>query len=128
MNDQVPAPVKDTPLEPRSGRLQRAIAAPPKRRFWSRRRLWWIGGSVVVLMVGLLPQRFARDVLVPLLTAVALLTAIGLSIWQWGEHKNLVAGALRRWLPNLQPMVVQRNGSAVRIRACSRCIRTAEKV
>jgi ribosomal protein L28 len=36
--------------------------------------------------------------------------------------------ALRRWLPNLQPMVVQRNGSLVRIKACSRCIRTAEKV
>jgi large subunit ribosomal protein L28 len=36
--------------------------------------------------------------------------------------------ALRRWLPNLQPMVVQRNGSPVRIKACSRCIRTAEKV
>ncbi|MGZ6214046.1 MAG: large ribosomal subunit protein bL28 [Candidatus Limnocylindria bacterium] len=36
--------------------------------------------------------------------------------------------ALRRWLPNLQPMIVQRNGSPVRITACSRCIRTAEKV
>lgn len=36
--------------------------------------------------------------------------------------------ALRRWLPNLQPMTVQRNGSPVRIMACSRCIRTSEKV
>jgi ribosomal protein L28 len=36
--------------------------------------------------------------------------------------------ALRRWLPNLQPTVVQRDGKAVRIRACSRCIRTAQKV
>jgi large subunit ribosomal protein L28 len=36
--------------------------------------------------------------------------------------------ALRRWLPNLQPTVVQRNGVAVRIKACSRCIRTSEKV
>ena len=41
------------------------------------------GGAVVVLMVGLLPQRFARAVLVPLLTAGALLAAIGLSIWVW---------------------------------------------
>jgi ribosomal protein L28 len=36
--------------------------------------------------------------------------------------------ALRRWLPNLQPMVVQRNCSPDRIKACSICIRTAEKV
>jgi large subunit ribosomal protein L28 len=35
--------------------------------------------------------------------------------------------ALRRWLPNLQSTVIQRNGTAVRIRACSRCIRTNEK-
>ena len=36
--------------------------------------------------------------------------------------------ALRRWLPNLQPMVVQRGGKNVRILACSRCVRTSEKV
>jgi NADH-quinone oxidoreductase subunit N len=54
------------------------------------------GGAVVVLMVGLLPQRFARAVLVPLLTAVALLTAIGLSIWIWqpGNRPTIIQGAL----------------------------------
>jgi ribosomal protein L28 len=36
--------------------------------------------------------------------------------------------AARRWLPNLQPTVIQRDGTAVRIRACSRCRRTAQKV
>ena len=36
--------------------------------------------------------------------------------------------ALRRWLPNLQPTTVRRNGVAVRVKACSRCIRTSEKV
>jgi large subunit ribosomal protein L28 len=36
--------------------------------------------------------------------------------------------ALRRWLPNLQPMVVTRNGHTERVRACSRCRRTATKV
>jgi large subunit ribosomal protein L28 len=36
--------------------------------------------------------------------------------------------ALRRWIPNLQPTVIQRNGKAVRVDACSRCIRTAHKV
>jgi NADH-quinone oxidoreductase subunit N len=54
------------------------------------------GGAVVVLMVGLLPQRFARAVLVPLLTAVSLLAAIGLSIWIWqaGNRPTIIQGAL----------------------------------
>ncbi|HEY8770173.1 MAG TPA: NADH-quinone oxidoreductase subunit N, partial [Thermoleophilaceae bacterium] len=54
------------------------------------------GGAVVVLMVGLLPQRFARAVLVPLLTAGALLAAIGLSIWIWqpGNRPTIIQGAL----------------------------------
>jgi NADH-quinone oxidoreductase subunit N len=54
------------------------------------------GGAVVVLMVGLAPQRFARAVLVPLLSAVALLTAIGLSIWIWqpGNRPTIIQGAL----------------------------------
>ena len=34
----------------------------------------------------------------------------------------------RRWLPNLQPMMVNREGRMVRVKACSRCRRTAEKV
>ena len=36
--------------------------------------------------------------------------------------------ALRRWLPNLQPMTIVRDGRTLRIRACSRCRRTATKV
>ncbi len=36
--------------------------------------------------------------------------------------------ALRRWIPNLQTAVVQRNGKPVKVKACSRCRRTAEKV
>jgi large subunit ribosomal protein L28 len=36
--------------------------------------------------------------------------------------------ALRRWIPNLQPVVVQRDGGSVRVRACSRCRRTLTKV
>jgi ribosomal protein L28 len=36
--------------------------------------------------------------------------------------------ALRRWVPNLQPMMVNRDGRMVRVKACSRCRRTAEKV
>ena len=50
------------------------------------------GGSVVVLMVGLFRSPVIRQVLVPVLTAVALLTAIGLSIWIWepGVRKPIV--------------------------------------
>ena len=36
--------------------------------------------------------------------------------------------ALRRWLPNLQPTMIERDGRTVRVKACSRCRRTAEKV
>ncbi len=54
------------------------------------------GGSVVVLMVGLLRSQFVRRTLVPLLTAVALLTAIGLTIWIWepGDREPIIEGAL----------------------------------
>jgi ribosomal protein L28 len=36
--------------------------------------------------------------------------------------------ALRRWLPNLQTLVVQRDGRPDSVKACSRCRRTAQKV
>ena len=54
------------------------------------------GGSVIVLMVGLLSSRFVRSVVVPALTAVSLLTAIGLTIWIWepGNHDPILQGAL----------------------------------
>jgi NADH-quinone oxidoreductase subunit N len=54
------------------------------------------GGSVIVLLVGLFPQRFARTVLVPLLTAVSLGAAIGLTIWIWGrgDRPPIIEGAL----------------------------------
>jgi ribosomal protein L28 len=36
--------------------------------------------------------------------------------------------ALRRWIPNLQPLVVQREGRSGKVNACTRCRRTAQKV
>jgi len=36
--------------------------------------------------------------------------------------------AVRRWLPNLQPMMVERDGRLQRVRACSRCRRSAHKL
>lgn len=36
--------------------------------------------------------------------------------------------ALRRWIPNLQSAVVQRDGRPVKVQACTRCRRTLEKV
>ena len=55
------------------------------------------GGCVVVLMVGLFSSRFVRRVIVPILTALALLTAIGLTIWIWepGNQPPIVEGALK---------------------------------
>jgi NADH-quinone oxidoreductase subunit N len=53
------------------------------------------GGGIVVLMVGLLGARSIRTVAVPLLSIVALGATLGLSIWQWGEDKSIVSGALR---------------------------------
>ncbi len=55
-----------------------------------------LGGSAIVLMVGLFPGRLVQRVLVPLLAAVALLTAIGLTIANWdpGDTKPIVSGAL----------------------------------
>jgi NADH-quinone oxidoreductase subunit N len=56
-----------------------------------------VGGTVVVLMVGLLRGRLARLVLVPALTAVTLLIAIGLTIWIWepGVQEPILEGALK---------------------------------
>jgi NADH-quinone oxidoreductase subunit N len=55
-----------------------------------------LGGSIVVLMAGLLRGRFVQTVLVPLLTVVSLLTAIGLVIWVWepGDTVPIIEGAL----------------------------------
>ncbi|MEA2418416.1 MAG: NADH-quinone oxidoreductase subunit [Thermoleophilaceae bacterium] len=55
-----------------------------------------IGGSIVVLMVGLLRGRFVQLLLVPALTKISLLTAIGLTIWIWdpGVQQPIVEGSL----------------------------------
>ena len=54
------------------------------------------GGSVIVLMVGLFRSYFVRRAVVPALTAITLLTAIGLTIWIWepGNREPIVEGAL----------------------------------
>lgn len=54
-----------------------------------------LSGALVVLLLGLLRSRTIREKVVPGLSIAALLTAIGLSAWQWGERTDLVAGALR---------------------------------
>jgi len=52
-------------------------------------------GALVVLMLGLVVSRAARETAVPALAIVALGVAIGLCVGQWGERKDLIAGALR---------------------------------
>jgi NADH-quinone oxidoreductase subunit N len=54
-----------------------------------------LGAATVVLLIGLLRPRAVREVLVPLLALAGFLAAIGLGIWQYGEQKDLIAGALR---------------------------------
>ncbi len=51
-------------------------------------------GICAVLVGGLVGERRQR-VVVSVLSLVALATAAGLCIWQWGERKDLVAAALR---------------------------------
>ena len=55
-----------------------------------------VSGTVVVLMAGLLPGRGVQRVVVPALTAAAILAAAGLSIWVWDadDPKTIIEGAL----------------------------------
>jgi NADH-quinone oxidoreductase subunit N len=53
-----------------------------------------LGGAVLVLMVALLPAGRAVRAAVPGLAFASLAAALGLTIWQWGERKSVVAGAL----------------------------------
>jgi NADH-quinone oxidoreductase subunit N len=55
-----------------------------------------IGGSIVVLMVGLFRGRTVQTLLVPALTKISLLTAMGLTIWIWepGVRKPVLEGSL----------------------------------
>jgi NADH-quinone oxidoreductase subunit N len=52
-------------------------------------------GALLVLMMGLARSRAVRETAVPGLTIVTLGLTIALSIGQWGERKDLIAGALR---------------------------------
>jgi NADH-quinone oxidoreductase subunit N len=54
-----------------------------------------LGGAAIVLLVGLISTGWVRRELVPALTLGALGAALGLTLWQWGKHESLVAGALR---------------------------------
>ncbi len=54
-----------------------------------------LGGAIVVLLVGLLGSHRVRAQLVPALTLAVLGAALGLTIWQFGERKSILAGALR---------------------------------
>jgi NADH-quinone oxidoreductase subunit N len=54
-----------------------------------------LGAATLVLLIGLLRPRAVREVLVPLLAFGGFAAAIGLGIWQYGEQKDLIAGALR---------------------------------
>jgi NADH-quinone oxidoreductase subunit N len=72
-----------------------------------------LGAATIVLLFGLLRPRVVRETLVPLLALAGFGTAIGLGIWQHGEHKDLIAGALRRDdLTNVLSYVFSAGGAA----------------
>jgi NADH-quinone oxidoreductase subunit N len=54
-----------------------------------------LAGATLVLLVGLLRSRLARETLVPLLALLTLAVTAGLGIWQWQERLDLISGALR---------------------------------
>jgi NADH-quinone oxidoreductase subunit N len=53
-----------------------------------------MAGGVFVLLLGLFRARAVRSVLVPGAALVSLGATIGLGIWQFGEHKSIISGAL----------------------------------
>ena len=53
------------------------------------------GGALVVLLVGLLRSRMARERVVPALTLIVLGAAIGTEIWRFGHPATIIHGALR---------------------------------
>jgi NADH-quinone oxidoreductase subunit N len=72
-----------------------------------------LGAATIVLLFGLLRPRVVRETLVPLLALAGFGAAIGLGIWQHGEHKDLIAGALRRDdLTNVLSYVFSAGGAA----------------
>lgn len=54
-----------------------------------------IGGSLLALVLGLFRARPVREFVVPFVALAAIGTALGLTVWQWDETKDLVAGAMR---------------------------------
>jgi NADH-quinone oxidoreductase subunit N len=54
-----------------------------------------LAGAMFVLLAGLLRSRFIRESFVPFATIATLGAFIGLSIWQWGEDKDLISAAMR---------------------------------
>ena len=55
-----------------------------------------VGGTVAVVLAGMIGGRFAQRVLVPVVAAASLLTAIGLTAANWdaGDSAPIIEGAL----------------------------------
>ena len=52
------------------------------------------GAACIVLLVGLARARFVRSQVVPALALVGFGATIGLCVWQWGENRIIISGAL----------------------------------
>jgi NADH-quinone oxidoreductase subunit N len=53
-----------------------------------------LAGSVIVLLVGLLRSRTAREQAVPALTLLTLAVTLAVTVWQWNDHVSAISGAL----------------------------------
>jgi NADH-quinone oxidoreductase subunit N len=55
-----------------------------------------VAGAMIVLMVGLVRGKTVHRLIIPALTAITLLVAIGLTLWVWepGQRTPIIAGAL----------------------------------
>jgi NADH-quinone oxidoreductase subunit N len=53
-----------------------------------------MGGALLVLVVGLFRRAGIREQVVQGLAVGVLLAALGLTVWQWGERKSIISGAL----------------------------------
>jgi NADH-quinone oxidoreductase subunit N len=52
-------------------------------------------GGLIVLVIGLLPSRFIRHRVVPVLAIITFLASIGLAIWRFHHPASIISGALR---------------------------------
>ncbi len=83
-------------------------------------------GACVVLLGGLLRPAFVRRALVPGVTGLTLGVAVGLAVWQWGENKTVVAGAIAIDDLTLSLLMIFAVGATAAVMLSARSLAAAE--